>query len=301
MEKKLNVDIPTSVAEFEMLIKKVLPKNIIFQIVHGRGLEFDGYRDFAPDEDSNNIDWKATVRAGRTLARKYIEERDLKIMFLIDVSDNMIFGSTKRLKCEYVAELVAALAHVILIAGDRVGFVLFSDKIVKIRMPGFGERQFNILSQELSDPLNYGGNSDLGSVLNILLGLLDKSTSMVFLISDFVKLNEENKKNLDLLSALFETIAIVVKDPLDKSLPEVNKEVVIENPATRERLLINPKIAKHSYEIYALEQLDSMKKIFRNAGTDFAEFNTSSPFALDLATFLKERSKRRTYKRKDVH
>lgn len=300
-EGKLNLDIAGAVSEFEVFIKKILPKNIIYQVIYGKGLEFDGYRDFAPDEDSSNIDWKATVRAGKTLARKYIEERDLKIMFVIDVSDNMIFGSTEKLKCEYAAELSAALAHVILMAGDRVGFVLFNDKVVRMREPGFGERHFEIISQELSNPVNYGGASNLDNILGFLLNTLDKSTSMVFIVSDFININESNKQNLELFSALFETIAIVVKDPLDKTLPSVNKEVVIEDPMTKERLLINPKVAKSAYEVNALEETDSLRSLFRDSGIDFSEFTTDSSFILNLSNFLMERSKRRVYKKKDVH
>ena len=301
MKRELNLDIPGSVAEFELLLKRVLPRNILYQLVYGNGVEFDGYREFTQNDDGANIDWKASVRSQGLLVRKYIEERDLKIMFLVDVSDNMIFGSTEKLKCEYAAELIAALAHVMLIAGDRVGFVLFNDNIVKFRFPGFGDKQFNVLSHELSNALNYGGGSDLNNVLENLLGTLNKDTSMVFLVSDFVILNETNKKNLELFSVLFETIALIIKDPLDLTLPNVNKELAIENPRTGERLIINPKIAKEAYEVNAAQQTELIKDIFRESNIDFAEFNSKEHFALNLAQFLTERVKRRVYKKKDVH
>jgi uncharacterized protein (DUF58 family) len=301
MRKYLNLDIAGSVSEFELLIRKVLPKNILFQIVYGKGVEFDGYRDFAPDEDSSNIDWKATVRSNRVLARKYIEERDLKFVFLIDVSDNMVFGSTKKLKCEYVAELVSALAHVILVSGDRVGFILFNNNIVRDIPLKFGERQFNTLTYELSNPLNYGGVCDFNSVLDKLLVRLDPSTSVIFLVSDFLSLEERNKKMFQSLAALFETIAIVVKDPLDVTLPLINKELVVEDPETMKKMIINPKIAKTSYEANASEQTRFMRSIFNDSQIDFVEFSTDEHFALNLAEFLKERSKRRFYKKKNVH
>jgi len=132
MKRELNLDIAGSVAAFEKLIRKVLPRNIFYKVVYGKGFEFDGYRDFAQDEDASNIDWKASRRAQKLLTRKYIEERDLKILFLIDVSDNMIFGSTEKLKCEYTAELVAALSHLILFSGDKVGFKFFNNSIFYI-------------------------------------------------------------------------------------------------------------------------------------------------------------------------
>jgi uncharacterized protein (DUF58 family) len=300
MEKKLNLEIAKSVSEFEGLIRKVLPKNIFYQVVYGKGLEFDGYRDFQTDEDSGNIDWKATVRAGKTLARKYIEERDLKIFFLIDSSDNMVFGSTEKLKCEYAAEMVAALAHVILLSGDRVGFSFFNNKIIKFREPGFGDRQFSILEQELSNPLNYGGESNLDISLNDLINQLDPKTSLVFIVSDFLNLTKESKETLNAFSGLFETIALVVRDPLDLKLPEINKEIIISG-GQGQKLLVNPKLAGNIYEQHSLIQLSFMKQIFRNAGIDFMEFNTSDHFAINLAEFLGQRTKKRGYKKQDVH
>src|SRR3989344_4584552 len=181
-EKKLNLNIAEAVSELEILMKKVLPRDIIYRWVLGRGLEFDGYRDYSYGDDASNIDWKATVRAGKTLIRKYVEERDLKFIFLVDVSDNMVFGSTEKLKCEYAAELAAALSHLILVNGDRFGFVLYNDKIVNRRPPEAGNKQFEIFVDELSNPLVYEGVSNLNNILEPLTNDLDKSTSMIFII-----------------------------------------------------------------------------------------------------------------------
>ena len=302
VERKLNLDIAGAVSELEMLIQKVLPKNIMYRILLGKGLEFDGFREFTQSDDASNIDWKATVRAKETLVRKYIEERDLKFMFIVDVSDNMVFGSTEKLKCEYTAELSAALSHLVLGSGDRIGFVLFNDKIMEIRPPQLGTRQFEIFVDYLSNPLIYGGGSNLNDVLEILIKTLDKDTSMVFIISDFVKFDENQKKNLELFSGLFETVGIIVRDPLDNSLPDVNKEIVIQSPETGEKLLINPKVAKGVYELNAFNQLNSVKEVFKDFNIDFLELSTDKSFSVEFATFLKERIMGgRIVKIKNVH
>jgi uncharacterized protein (DUF58 family) len=290
-ERKLNLDIAGAVSELEMLIQKVLPRNIIYRLLLGKGLEFDGFRNFTQQDDASNIDWKASVKAKELLVRKYIEERDLKFVFIVDVSDNMVFGSTEKLKCEYCAELSAALSHLMLVSGDQVGFVLFSDKIVEIRPPELGTKQFEIFVNHLSDPLVYGGKSNLNDVLDILVKTLGKDTSMVFLISDFVKFGENQQRNLEVLSGLFETVAIIVRDPLDNSLPDINKEVIIQNPDTGEKLLINPRVAKRVYEANALNQLSLVKKTFKDFNIDFLELSTDKPFSVGFATFLKERIK----------
>jgi len=301
-ERKLNVDIAGAVSELEMLLQRVLPKNIMYKILLGKGLEFDGFRDFTQVDDASNIDWKASVRSKELIVRKYIEERDLKFVFVVDVSDNMVFGSTEKLKCEYCAELCAALSHLILGSGDRVGFVLFNDKIVHIRPPELGTRQFEIFVDKLSNPLTYGGASNLNKILENLIKGLDKRTSMVFLISDFIKINEDSKKNLELLASLYETVAIIVRDPLDKNLPNISKEVVIENPETGEKLLVNPKVAKNYYEQNALNQLNFLKQTFNDFNIDFLELSTDKPFSVEFAGFLEERIKGgRKAKIKNVH
>ncbi len=289
MQKKLNVDIAGKVSELEMLMKKVLPRNIMYQLILGKGLEFDGYRDFSQNDDASLIDWKASVRGRKLLIKKYIEERDLKFIFVVDVSDNMIFGSTEKLKCEYVAELTAALSHLILMTGDRVGYTLFSDKVVKRDVPKIGTKHFDIFVSYLTDPSIYGGRSDLNKVLASLAESVDRSTSMIFLISDFINVNESYKKNFEILAGVFETVAIIVRDPLDKTFPSLNKEIVLENPETGEKLLINPKVAKSVYEKNAAKQLNLVKQMFRNCNIDFLDLTTDKPFSTEIANFLKER------------
>jgi len=302
VERKLNLDISGAVSELEILLKKVLPKNIFYQMILGKGLEFDGYRDYTNADDAGLIDWKATVRGGKTLMRKYIEERDLKFLFLIDVSDNMVFGSTEKLKCEYTAELSSAISHLILTNGDRCGFKLYNDKIVSQRPPELGTRQFEILVGELSNPFIYSGISNLNNILEEVTKTIDRQTSMIFIVSDFVKMDEGYKKNLEILSSLFEVVAIIVRDPLDNNLPDINKEIVIEDPETKEKLLINPKVASGVYQENASKQLNLVKEIFEDSNIDFLEMSTEKKFAEDFSVFLRERiSGGRVVRAKNAH
>lgn len=294
MEKKLNLDIPRNIVEFETLIDKILPKKIFYRLLlRGKGLEFDGYRNFGQDEDADNIDWKASIRANTLLAKQYIEERDIKIMFIIDIGENMIFGSTEKLKCEYCAEMAASLGKIMVNSGDKIGFIFFNNKVTKTKMPEAGEKQFNIFVYEISNAENYGGYPDINEVLESVMQRLNPSISLVILISDFIKVNEESRKKFNELAHVYETMAIMIKDPLDKTLPEINKEIVIENPNTGERMIVNPKIAKKSYERNAAEQTALVKDIFQDSNIDFLELETDKPFQMELALFLKRRIERR--------
>jgi len=296
MEKKLNLDIAGAITEFEGLMKEFLIRRVMYKIIfRGKGLEFDSYRYFAPDDDAGDIDWKASQRAGKLLVKQYIEERDLKIMFVVDISDNMLFGSTEKLKCEYAAEISAALSHLILNYGDKVGFVLFSDKIIKSIMPGKERNQFEMFVNDLSNPFLYGGVSEIEKTIDFLLEYLDESINAVIIVSDFIRMKKEILRKLNLISGRIETMAIMVKDPLDKTMPDTKEEMVIEDSVTKDQIVIDPSIVKKAYEKNALEQENTVKKVFSDSGVDFIELTTEKPFATPLSEFLKERIEKRKF------
>ena len=293
MEKgKLNVDVPGAISDFEAAAKEFELKEKLYRVIfRGKGLDFDKYRDFASDEDASNIDWKASLRANKLIARQYIEERDLNFVFVVDVSENMLLGSSAKLKCEYAAEIFAALAHLIIISNDRAGLVLYGDKIKNFIPPRGGTNQFFFLADILSDASIYGGAQRFDRVLDFLLDYLPKSIDAVVLISDFIRTDESMLNKLFLVSNKFETVAIMVKDLLDKTFPDVDREIVIEDPATGEQMLINPKKIKGVYERNALEREKIVKSIFKRSNIDLLEIMTHQPFAFSLAGFLGERVK----------
>lgn len=294
--KKLNLEIGKKVSEFEALMHNFEIKTILYQsMFRGKGLEFDGYRDFGPDDDVARIDWKATKRSGRELVKKFIEERDLKIIFVIDVSENMVFGSSKKLKCEYAAELVAALAHLILTAGDKVGFVLYNEKVVRLFLPEGGLLRFTLLINELADSSYYGGGSDLKYVLDYLFEYLKEDISAVFIISDFIRINKGIFNALNNMAQKFEVMALIVRDPLDRTMPSFGGELVLEDPVTSEQIVINPKVIKKSYEKHAKDQEKAVISLFERAGVDFLSMSTDRQFAPDLASFLRGRIEEKRY------
>ncbi|MEM0465404.1 MAG: DUF58 domain-containing protein [Candidatus Pacearchaeota archaeon] len=295
MERKLNINIPEAAFRFETLIERILPKRIFYKLLlRGKGLEFDGYRDFAPDDDFSIIDWKASIRANKYLTKQYVEERDIKIIFVIDVSDNMIFGSGKKLKCEHVAEIAGALGRVLLNdPRDQFGYLFYSDDIVDMRMPEPGMKQYERFVYQLSNPNIYGGKGNLKNALTKLMERIDSSISLIVIISDFLKIERSALEILENVTALIETIAIIVKDPLDFTFPEVDREVVIENPETGERLLINPKLAKSVYEHISKIKEKKVRRLLREAGVDNVKIVTNKDFCPRLAFFLKRRTTRR--------
>lgn len=293
MEQKLKVDFAKVVSEFESAMKKFKLKRILYRTVfRGKGLEFDRYRDFEPGGDASSIDWPASLRANTLLARQYIEERDLDFYFVVDVSSSMMFGSSDKLKAEHAAEVVAALTHLVLNSNDNVGLILWTDKAVKIIPPTNSTNQLYLINDALSNPEFYGGNFNFENMVEFLLKLI-KSSSVIVLVSDFIHLNKHCEEPLGVLSAKFETMAIMVRDILDGGLPSDLPPIVLEDPYSNNQILVDPKIASARYGISTLRQKRLVEKLFLDSNIDLLGLTTNESLVVPLVSFLKQRIKRR--------
>ncbi|MCA9485870.1 MAG: DUF58 domain-containing protein, partial [Nanoarchaeota archaeon] len=260
-------------------------------LLRGKGLEFESYRKYSPDDDSTSIDWKASRRANTLLVKQYRDERNLKVIFLVDVGENMVFGSSEKLKCEYAAEMVAAFSHLITTTGDKPGFIFFSDDVKTYMKPSAGTLHFSRFADAISNPNLYGGPSNLKRGIDFTLNYVGKNVESVVIVSDFLSFNEETKKDLALISERFETTVLMIRDPLDNTLPDFSGEIVIEDPQTGQQILMNPKIAKSSYEKFVSDQEEEIKDTCTINNIDLLEMMTNKPFVPTLSEFLKGRVK----------
>jgi uncharacterized protein (DUF58 family) len=292
--RKLNIDAAGKIAELQSAVQYFEIKTKLYKtLLQGKGLEFDGFRVYAPSDDASSIDWKSSKRANELLVKQYAEERDYSVIFLIDVGEHMVFGSTEKLKCEYGAEIAASLASLMVSSRDKVGFGFFNNKMSVFIPPQKGMKHFYSCVEELSNSSLYGGKSDIMAALNFSIDYLNKSISLVIIISDFIKFGNDAEKALHLLGAKYETIGIMVKDPLDKALPNLHAEIVIENPETGEQMILDPVIARKRYEEEVKVQESFVRKAFRESGADLFEITSDKDFVPSLAEFLDARTKRR--------
>ncbi len=292
MNNSLNVDISGAISEFQAAMKEFLLKRRLYRILlRGKGLEFEAYRTYAPDDDAASIDWKASSRANSLLVKQYRDERNLKVIFLVDVSENMVSGSGPKLKCEYAAEVVSAFAHLITSTGDKPGFIFFNDHVREYMKPSGGTKHFSRLVDFIRNPANYGGASNLNRAFDFMLGYVGKNVESAILVSDFISFSPEMKKNLSLVSNKFETTALMIRDQLDNTLPAFRGEVVIEDPKTGEQLLMNPEVVRNAYESLAREQIKLMRDSCMHNNIDLLEMMTDRPFVPTLSEFLKSRIK----------
>ncbi len=290
MGNKLNTNYSEAISSLQSAMGRFIPKRIYEVIFRGKSLEFDRYRDYSSEDDASLIDWAASARSDRILARQYKEERQLKIMFVIDVGESMVFGSSEKLKCEFAAEIAAALSYVIMDYDNEVGYFLFSDRLKKLTLPESSDSRFHMFLNDLSNSDFYGGITNL----NIPLDYFNSSISSegidcIFFISDFLNFDRNMKRKFAVFSEKFETICLVIKDPLDISLPKKSRDILIENPKTKEQFLINPKKVGKVYEKNAIEHKKNIEKFFNSTRLDFENFETNKKFVPILSSFLKRR------------
>jgi uncharacterized protein (DUF58 family) len=291
-EKRLEIDFSSAVSQFEKTIKKFQIRKIIYKSVfRGKGLDFDGYRDFEPDDDADFIDWKATLRAGKMLTKKYIEERDVNIYFVVDVSSGMLFGSGDKLKAEYNAEIVAALSHLIISSGDNAGLVLFSDKPVYYLHPSKSKNQFQLIIKGLGDIKNYGGKANFDAVIEFLLAKIKDPLSIIVFLSDFISVDKVNQEFFELISTRFETISMMVLDLFDENIPKTTSQMVIQDPYSGRQMLVDPKVAAQRYSEAAIFHKNLVRQIFKESRVDLLELSTATSFTIPIVSFLKARAK----------
>lgn len=288
---KFLINFPKVISEFESAMNKFPVKKILYKrIFRGKGLEFDSYRVFEPDDDATLIDWKASLRTNDILAKKYIEERDLNIYFLVDISNSMLFGSSKKLKAEFVAEFVASLAHLIIGSGDKIGLVMFNNDIVKILRPSNSKNQFAIFTKFLADPNLYGGKFNLNGAIDYMLKTVKSSYTIFIVVSDFIRTRKDNERSLRLISSRFETLAVMVRDPLDENLPKTKYQFSVQDPYSGRQMILDPEIAAKRYHENAIKQKEIIKKMLKQSGIDLLELTTDKSFFIPVSSFLKRRA-----------
>jgi|TARA_B100001971_G_C18257982_1_gene583928 uncharacterized protein (DUF58 family) len=287
------MDFSRKIREFESATQALRVKDILYQYAFsGKGLEFDSYRDFdRTSEDSSLIDWKASLRANKLLSKNYVEERNLNIYFLLDVSNSMLFGSGSKLKAEYAAEMIVSLSRLMISSGDKVGLIMFSDKIVKTIHPSNSKNQFAIFMRSLSDPSLYGGGFNLDRAMDSALRTINSPYTTFILVSDFIRTRKDLDRRFMMVGSKFETIAIMIRDKMDENLPKINCQIAVQDPYTGKQVILDPSIAEEKFKLSSLKHKGMLKDLFRRSKIDLLELSVEKSFTLPISSFLKNRTK----------
>jgi uncharacterized protein (DUF58 family) len=288
---KFVVNFPRAIAEFENAMHKFPVKKVLYRSAFlGKGLEFDSYRLFSHGDDADLIDWGASLRANEMMARKYIEERDLNVYFLVDVSNSMLFGSSDKLKAEYAAEFVISLSHLIVGAGDRIGLVMFNDDVVKMLHASSNKNQFALFAKFLSDPNLYGGGFDLDRAVEHVLRRINSAYTVFILVSDFIKTRKSNLRSFRLIGSKFEALAVMIRDKFDENLPKTGQQFSIQDPYSGRQMILDPSIAADVYRKNVVRQKGAVKEMLKHSRIDLLELPTEKGFTIPVSGFLKGRA-----------
>ncbi|HWW93204.1 MAG TPA: DUF58 domain-containing protein, partial [Vicinamibacteria bacterium] len=204
-------------------------------VFKGRGMEFAEVREYQAGDDARIIDWNVTARMGAPYVKKFVEERDLTLLLLVDVSGSQAFGSRFLLKRDYAAELAAVLAFSAVANHDRVGAVLFSDRVEAHVPPGRGRDHALRIVRDLLALSPAGRGTDLAGALRFAHRVM-KRRGIVAVLSDFQ--DQGYERALGILRRRHDVIALLLSDPRESELPAVGLMALLD-PETGERMVVD--------------------------------------------------------------
>ena len=256
----------------------------------GRGMEFDEVRQYQPGDDVRTIDWNVTARSGDAYVKRFVEERELTVMLMVDASSSGSFGSTTRSKNEVAAEIAALLAYSAIRSNDRVGLIIFTDQIEKFVPPRKGRSHvLRVIREILYFNRPEHGTTDIGAALEYLQKVCVRR-SVVFVISDF--LAEGYDKALLLASKRHDLIPVTITDPREIELPDVGF-LDLMDAETGERILIDTHDirVRDAFSFLGVSDRAARTKQFRQMRSAAIDIRTDQSYVDELVRFFRTRER----------
>ncbi|MDD4098432.1 MAG: DUF58 domain-containing protein [Lentisphaeria bacterium] len=257
----------------------------------GAGMEFDEVREYQPGDEVRSIDWNVTARQGHPYVKRFHEERELTVMFLVDLSASGQFGTAGQLKNDLAAELCALLSFSAVKSNDKVGLILFTDRIERFIPPAKGVSHALRIIREVLGFTPSGARTDIPGALDFL-GRVIRKRCVVFLVSDFQ--GEDYQRPMRVLSRRHDLIAVSVSDPRELHLPDVGL-LELEDAETGEIVLIDTgsRAVRENYDRLGNDQRRALATAFRAMDVDQIELLTGENYAKKLVNFFRRREKDR--------
>lgn len=268
-------------------------------VFKGQGMNFDEVREYQPGDDVRAIDWNVTARMNHPFIKKFVEERELTLMLVVDVSGSGLFGSRGQTKRELAAEIASVLAFSAIRNNDKVGLILFSDEVEKFIPPRKGRSHVLRVIREVLffEPKRRG--TDLKTALDFFMRV-QAHKAVTVIVSDFLTAEGGGRLPATLQSALrqanrkHDVVAVQITDRHELILPPLRR-LILEDAETGEILEVNTGQAS-SRDAFALrqeKQRAELAKQFRSSGIDTIQVQTDEPYGAALGKFFETREKRR--------
>jgi uncharacterized protein (DUF58 family) len=255
----------------------------------GRGVEFAEVREYQPGDDIRTIDWNVTARLGSAYVKRYLEERELTVMFVVDRSASGGFGSRVRTRGDLAAEVVAVLAFAAARNNDRVGLMLATDRVESYTQPRKGRRHALRVISELLAFTPEGRGTDLGVALATLESSLHRR-AVIFLVSDFLATGYEPA--LARLARRHDLVAIQIVDPRERELPDVGL-VTLWDPESGDWRVVDTgdREVRRRFSERATAFDRGLERMLMERGADRLQLETGRAYAEPLLAFFRRRER----------
>jgi uncharacterized protein (DUF58 family) len=288
------IEVLRKIRRIEIVTKRLV--NDLFlgeyhSVFKGQGMEFDEVREYQPGDDVRMIDWNVTARMGAPFVKRYVEERELIVIFLLDVSASGRFGTSEKTKMDTAAQICALLAFSAIENNDKVGAVIFSDDVEEYIPPDKGRRHVLHVIRKLLFYEPKGRKTDIGKAIQYLLKVI-KRKAIVFILSDFI--SPDFSRDLSLASKKFDIVALKLDDEREKKLPCGRLLRIWDQEERREVLLdMGRREARARFSHLAEEREADLKALFSKNGIDMVSLSTGEDYIKPLTLFFRSRARRR--------
>jgi uncharacterized protein (DUF58 family) len=255
-------------------------------------MEFDEVREYVPGDDIRSIDWNVTARTGSPHIKKFVEEREMTVMLVVDVSASNLFGSGTQLKRDLAAEVAAVLAFSAIRNNDRIGLILFAEEVEKYIPPKKGTRHVLRLVREMLAHEPQGKGTRIAPALDYLNHVSTRK-NVTFLISDFI-FHDEYEKLLKVTARRHDFISVVIGDKREIAWPDIGI-VNWHDAETGQQVLVDTS-SRRVREQLALEQTrrsETTDDLHRKAGIDTVRLFAGEPYEKQFIKFFRQRAQRR--------
>ena len=268
-------------------------------VFKGRGMDFDEVREYIAGDEVRTIDWNVTARAGRPFVKKFTEERELTILLVVDISASGNFGSGAQSKRDLAAELASLLAFSAIRNSDKVGLLLYTDRVEQFLPPKKGRRHVLRVVREILFHEPVGRGTDGVKALDVVNHVLHRR-AIVFMISDFQSPGDAARDAAEMRRAMRQTnrrhdlVAVHIEDARERTLPNLGVLALqdSETGAVIELDTADPKV-RSRFERETAGRVRNLVNDFRAEGVDTLELDTNAPYLPALQRFFKTRERRR--------
>lgn len=261
-------------------------------VFKGRGMEFDEVRLYVPGDEIRTIDWNVTARTGIPHVKRFVEERELTVLLIVDQSPSGQFGTATQLKSEVMAEICALLAFSAIRNSDKVGLILFTDHVEKFVPPKKGKKHVLRVIREMLQHEPTGRSTDIGAALEYLMRV-QKRRCVAFLLSDFIANTESFEKPLKLANRRHDLVTLTIADPTEVRLPPLGL-LELEDSETGEVMVVDSGSlqVRSSYEKAGADSRGSLRQLLRRSDVDQVEIETDKRYVDAILNYFKMREQR---------